>query len=42
MAAVTLVLSWRWLWPHWASNLFASLPVVFWFLLEQLVHPSRP
>jgi leader peptidase (prepilin peptidase)/N-methyltransferase len=41
MAAVALVLAWRWLWPHWASNLFATLPVVFWFLLEQLVHPGR-
>jgi leader peptidase (prepilin peptidase)/N-methyltransferase len=38
MAAVALVLSWRWLWPAWAAQLFAAFPVVFWFLLEQLVH----
>jgi leader peptidase (prepilin peptidase)/N-methyltransferase len=41
MAAGTLVLSWRWLWPNWANNLFTTLPVVLWFLLEQVVHPSR-
>jgi leader peptidase (prepilin peptidase)/N-methyltransferase len=41
MAAVALVLAWRWLWPNWASNLFATLPVVFWFLLEQVVYPVR-
>jgi leader peptidase (prepilin peptidase)/N-methyltransferase len=41
MAAVALVLAWHWLWPHWASNLFATLPVLFWFLLEQVVHPGR-
>jgi leader peptidase (prepilin peptidase)/N-methyltransferase len=42
MAAVALVFDWRWLWPHWASNLFATLPVVFWFLLEQLVLRRHP
>jgi leader peptidase (prepilin peptidase)/N-methyltransferase len=41
MAAVALVLAWHWLWPNWASNLFATLPLVFWFFLEQLVQSRR-
>jgi leader peptidase (prepilin peptidase)/N-methyltransferase len=33
MAAVTLVLSWPWLWPHWASGLFATLGMVSLWIL---------
>jgi leader peptidase (prepilin peptidase)/N-methyltransferase len=33
MAAVALVLTWPILWTGWAKGLFASLRVVFWFLL---------
>ena len=37
MAAATLVLSWRWLWPNYAKDYFENLHVLFWFLLEQLI-----
>jgi leader peptidase (prepilin peptidase)/N-methyltransferase len=37
MAAVALIFSWPWLWPNWARNNFATLRVLFWFLVEQLV-----
>jgi leader peptidase (prepilin peptidase)/N-methyltransferase len=33
MAAVALMLSWRWFWPGWAAGLFAALGLVFWLLL---------
>lgn len=34
MAAVALLLSWPWLWPAWAENLFRSFEQVFWFLVR--------
>jgi leader peptidase (prepilin peptidase)/N-methyltransferase len=33
MAAAVLLYSWPWLWPGWARGYFATLRVVFWFLL---------
>jgi leader peptidase (prepilin peptidase)/N-methyltransferase len=33
MAAAALMLAWPWLWPHWGRGFFATLAVVFWFLL---------
>jgi leader peptidase (prepilin peptidase)/N-methyltransferase len=33
MAAIALVLSWPWLWPHWARGYFQTLSVLFWFLV---------
>jgi leader peptidase (prepilin peptidase)/N-methyltransferase len=37
MAAVALVFSWPWLWPHWAKSYFETLNMLFWFLLSQLI-----
>jgi hypothetical protein len=33
MAAVGLVLSWPWLWKHWAAELFRSMRLLFEFLI---------
>jgi len=33
MAAVTLVLSWRWLWAYWAKDLFEALFVVLLWMM---------
>ena len=35
MAAVALILSWRWLWPLWARPYFDTLRMVFWWVLGQ-------
>lgn len=32
MAAVTLMLSWDWLWPHWARDFFEQFQMVCFFL----------
>jgi leader peptidase (prepilin peptidase)/N-methyltransferase len=33
MAAMTLMLSWPWLWAGWAKGLFATMGVIFWWLI---------
>jgi leader peptidase (prepilin peptidase) / N-methyltransferase len=33
MAAVALLLSWPWLWPNWAKSYFATLSMLFWWML---------
>jgi leader peptidase (prepilin peptidase)/N-methyltransferase len=33
MGAVSLVLSWHWLWPAWARDFFGTLSWLFWFAL---------
>ncbi len=33
MAAATLLLLWPWIWSGWASKLFGSLFVIFWWML---------
>jgi leader peptidase (prepilin peptidase)/N-methyltransferase len=33
MAAATLLLVWPWIWSGWASKLFGSLYVIFWWML---------
>lgn len=37
MAALTLILAWRWLWPGWAEPLFSTVPVLFRLLLGREV-----
>ena len=33
MAAVALVLSWRWIWPGWARSYFVVSRMVFWWIM---------
>jgi leader peptidase (prepilin peptidase)/N-methyltransferase len=33
MAALVLLLSWRWVWPNRAEPYFRTLRVLFWYLL---------
>jgi leader peptidase (prepilin peptidase) / N-methyltransferase len=33
MAAITLMLSWPWLWKGWAKEFFHTFQIVFWFML---------
>jgi leader peptidase (prepilin peptidase)/N-methyltransferase len=32
MAAVTVVLTWPWLWRHWAKGLFQTVYMLFWWI----------
>ncbi|MDR3619183.1 MAG: prepilin peptidase [Paludisphaera borealis] len=41
MAAVALLLSWNWLWPYWAGDLFEMYRTVFWLMLGVKVGPPR-
>jgi leader peptidase (prepilin peptidase)/N-methyltransferase len=35
LAAITLILTWPWLWKGWAESRFKTLGSVFWLMLGQ-------